>query len=272
MERIIRKKRFRADEADIIVGIYALKNNMTDVFDTDESQLVLEAIRRSTTALDDESDIKEIQSYVEQFNEVQIDGMVNNIKGIYHELYYEFLEDNDGDVINAELFEETNHADSDIILVNVETGEREFVQLKATNDIYYVRDAIEKNPDIRVLTTEEVADKLGIDSTGLSNEELNQEVENILDELKDSNDLFDELPKMSIWTTIFSVMPIIQDMLRRRISKSEAIRRIVKITGLKTLKVITLVALLSFPLTAFPTSIYMIMKYSVLVYEVLLKK
>lgn len=64
----------------------------------------------------------------------------------------------------AEIFEETNPPDSDIILIDSETGEREYVQLKATEDATYVREAMEKNPHIRVISTEELTEKLGIES------------------------------------------------------------------------------------------------------------
>lgn len=263
---------YKFDEADVITGMYAMKNNMDEVFDTNQSQLVLEAIRRSTNELDIDSSINDIRDYISKYSETQLEGITNNVKGIYHELLFEVMENEDGDDIFAELFEKTNHPDSDVMLLNTKTGEREYVQLKATDDIYYVNDALEENPTIRVLSTEEVADKLGIDSTWINNQELNEKVEEVLEELKNPNEFFDDIPSMAVWSTVFVIVPIIHKMIRKEIVWDVGIKRIAKITGMKAVRVITLVGLLSFPLTAMPTSIYLIMKYSSMVYRSLFLK
>lgn len=255
------------DSADIITGIYALSNNMVDVFDTPESQLILDAIRRSTIDLEDDASVQEVANYIQSYDEEQILGIINNVKGIYHEMKYVYEENNDEDSIMAEMFEETNHPDSDVILIDSETGEREYVQLKATEDATYVKEAIEKNPHIRVISTEELAEKLGIESSGMSNEELNEEIENTIKELRDDKDLLDYVPKATFWAIAFTIFPIIQSYFKGKITKDQCIKQIAKITGYKTVRVIVLLTLMSFPISAVPTSIYLTMKYTTMVFR-----
>ena len=70
--------------------------------------LVLDAIRRSTSALSDAS-VDEIAAYLRALSPGQLSGFRNNVKGIYHELRYVEHENADGDEFDAELFEVTNH-------------------------------------------------------------------------------------------------------------------------------------------------------------------
>lgn len=255
----------RFNSADIITGVYALHHNMLDVFDTPESQLVLEAIRRSTVDLDDNASIHEIAKYIQKYDEEQLFGIINNIKGIYHEIRFVYEENNDYDEIMAEMFEDTNHPNSDVILINTETGQREYVQLKATDDVEYVKEAIDNNPDIRVISTEELAEKMGIDTSNMSNKELREEVEKVIEDLRDEKDLLDYIPVATFWSTAFAIFPVIQEYFKKQISKKECITKIAKITGYKATRVICLLLLLSFPITAIPTSTYLIMKYTTMI-------
>jgi len=146
-------------------------------------ELVLEAIKRSTTELNDQSTISDIEEYLSQYDEIQAEGVLNNIKGITHELMYEQQENTDGDDITAEIFADTNHAGSDVILTNHHTGVTEEVQLKATDSIDYIKEHLDKYPDVRVLATDEVANELHIESTGISNDLLTHDVERVLNDL-----------------------------------------------------------------------------------------
>ncbi len=262
----------RFDTVDIVTGLYALKYNHFEAFDTPEAHLVLDAIRRSTIELGPDADIHEIADYIQSYDEVQMEGLASNIKGIFHELNYVYEENQDLDQIRAEMMDQTNYPDSDVVLINTETGDREYVQLKATDDVSYVRETIEENPDIRVISTEELAEELNIDSSGMFNEELNQQVESVLNELEDTHTLWEKLPQMSMWTLAFSIAPVLRQYRYGHISKQVCISRITQITGMKLTRVLVLVFLLSFPLTAMPTSIYLVMKYTMMVMRTLNRK
>lgn len=253
------------DSSDVIAVFYALIDRQFDVLDEPQAELVLEAIKRSTIDLDEDASVNEISNYIRQYDDQSITGVISNVKGIYHELWYAELENQDEDDIRAELFEATNHPGSDIILINEKTGEREYVQLKATDDAEYVRQALEKNPDIRVISTSELAEKLGIDSTGLSNEELIRQVEVTIEELRSTGNLMDYLPEGTFWATIFSIFPVVKRWVQKEIDIKTCAVQITKITGYKFIKVFVLLALLSGPVTAVPTSVYLIMKYCTMI-------
>ncbi|MCM1988794.1 hypothetical protein [Oceanirhabdus seepicola] len=147
------------------------------------NEFVKEALIRSTTDLSENASFDDIEKFLSQYDGSQAQGVVNNVKGIAHELEYEYIENNDGDDITAELFGETNHPGSDIRLTNEITGEVTEVQLKATGSSEYVREHMEKYPHIDVMATDEVAQELGIESTGISNDTLDFQVKSTLDEL-----------------------------------------------------------------------------------------
>ena len=87
----------------------------------------------------------------------QLAGFRNNVKGIYHELKYVGRESADGDDVDAETYELTNHPGADVRLVNRTTGETTDIQLKATDSAAYVAAHGERFPGIEVLTTEETS-------------------------------------------------------------------------------------------------------------------
>ena len=155
----------------------------TPIKGTDE-YLVIEALKRANKSLESATD-EEISSYVSGLNEEQLDGLLNNVKGIYHEMLFVSHENNDGDNIRAELFKTTNHSGADMILEDLETGETEEIQLKATDYINYVKNHQKKYPDIPVIATEEVSGSIeGVDSSGLSNQEITEDVQEVLSSLK----------------------------------------------------------------------------------------
>ena len=128
-------------------------------------------------------------SYIQGMEPSQITGLSNNIKGIYHELIFQNRENNDGDQYVVEVFEATNHAGSDVCIINTLTGDVKEVQLKATKYASYIREHNEKYEDIAVFATEEVASiDDEITSSGFSNAELNEDVATVFDGLNDYDD------------------------------------------------------------------------------------
>lgn len=152
--------------------------------DTPETDLVLEAIRRSNNALSGVSEA-EIGDYINQLSPEQLQGFVNNVKGIYHELSFIDVHNLSGADTVANVFEQTNHAGADIYFTDGAeiVGQ---VQLKATDSVSYVQEHIETYPDIQILATEEVASVIeGVTSSGFSNAELTSEVNEALQHIMD---------------------------------------------------------------------------------------
>ena len=176
----------RPNVATGVVGavIIRLLADDLDSFNENE-QLVLEALRRSKSALSEASN-EELAQYVKSLDPSQFQGLQNNIKGIYHELRFADHENTDGNEYIAELFAATNHPGADIRLTNLETGEIREVQLKATDYLSLIRKHNEKYASTEVFATSEVAAMdPNVESTGLSNEELTEDTENVISDLDD---------------------------------------------------------------------------------------
>ena len=156
-----------------------------------ENSLVLEAFRRSDSSLA-QATASDVASYLDNFESPeQIAGVINNVKGIYHEKLYVAAENSDGDSWTASLMPETNHPGIDVELTNALTGQTVDLQLKATDSLAYVSQHIASNPDIPVVATSEVAGlAVGIQDSGFTNASLASDVENFIAESQPA-DAFD---------------------------------------------------------------------------------
>ena len=150
--------------------------------------MVLDALRRSDNSLENAS-IEKLTEYVKGYEPNQINGIVNNVKGIYHELLFVKNENSDEDIYTAEMFEATNHPGADVIITNLLTGENKDFQLKSTRSLGYIKEHNEKYEDINVIATSEVADKdISIESSGLSNQEITEDVRDSISKLNSLDD------------------------------------------------------------------------------------
>ena len=171
----------------VSIVILQLLAKGTPIFNERE-QFVLEALRRSNNNLTNASD-EELAIYIQGMEPNQLSGLINNIKGIYHELAFQNKENNDSDQFIVEIFDATNHQGSDVRIIDTLTNEVTEVQLKATNYISYIREHNSKYENIEVFATEEVANLDDeITSSGFSNSDLNEDVTVVFDELSKSND------------------------------------------------------------------------------------
>lgn len=154
---------------------------------TDDQELVLDALRRSTTRLNDATD-QELADYLTRLSPEQMHGVTSNVKGIFHEYLVARVENLDGDQKSAALIALTNHPGADLeyfvggeIIGNV--------QVKAVQDPAAIIEHFSRYPDIDVLATSEVTDLLSgmfgerlQDSTFL-NEDLTQITRDTFDEI-----------------------------------------------------------------------------------------
>lgn len=175
----------RFDEAAILatLGKIAFEPEPT-LLETDYA--VLAALRRSSPEWD--LPISEITERLLSYDVSQIGGLVNNVKGILHEMEFQRLEDEDGDSVFAAVFPDTNHRTVDVQLFDQQSGDAWEVQLKATDDISAISAWIDGNPDTEILVTQELADGMGLPSSGLSNEDLTMRVEDFVDRMVEIGD------------------------------------------------------------------------------------
>jgi hypothetical protein len=228
-----------------------------------DDEILLEAVRRSTNNLSSDSSNKDVLSYLANYEEEQIPGLVSNIKGIAHELYFAQAENEDGDNITAELYEDTNHEGYDVKLINESTGEVSEIQLKATDNKNYVTDWID-NHDGNILVTKEIADKMGIESTGISNEKITVDTEDFISHAIKMNEesLSDSIPALSMVSVSLIIFALYKKYSRKEISLATFKAKALVFSSKKLLKIGTLTLLLSIPAIGQATGAYLV--YSVL--------
>jgi hypothetical protein len=173
---------------EYVIGgvLYALMTR-TAVDDSVESQLVLDALRRSDNDLVHASEAQ-LSDYLDNYDAEQLKGIANNIKGIYHEELWVHQYNATHTGTHAELFGATNNPGADIQIIDSHSGAIiDAVQLKATDSAAYVEEHLQRYPDIKVLVTDETAHQMtGIDSSGISNAEITAETHHDLDALADN--------------------------------------------------------------------------------------
>jgi len=162
----------------------------------DEEIDILNALKRVKPELHNLSN-NEIGNQLEVLNDNQLTGLTSNVKGVLHEIQFVEIENNDGDSVTATMFTDSNHQDTDVLLKDNITGEITEIQLKATNNSSYVQDWIDNHPDGHILVTDEIAEKMNLETSGLSNQELTTDVNSFIDqliELDENDELWDYIP------------------------------------------------------------------------------
>ncbi|MCP3982486.1 MAG: hypothetical protein GY716_24560 [bacterium] len=212
-----------------------------------DDELILEALRRSTPELAG-ADVPELRTYLSRFDDSQLVGVTNNVKGIAHEIRFVELENEDGDSVSAVLFESPTHPGMDVILSDSSTGESWEMQLKATDAPYGVREWIEAHPDGQIAVTSELADRLSIESTGISNEQLTADVEDVIDRALHEPSLWDYFPALSVASMAVVLYSLYSRYRRGELSWGQLCRAIACATGWKIAKITLLLTLLSIPL------------------------
>jgi hypothetical protein len=235
------------DEVLILRAFAKVSFDNATYFDEDE-QAVLAALRRTTPDLSHASP-QEIGDYLRPMDEDSILGVVNNTKGVLHEMEFVALENEDGDSVYASLFDDPHHPDFDIQLTDSHTGSVYDVQLKTTDDPSYINEWLNEHPDGEIIVNSEMAEKMGLPSSGLSNQDLTLSTEEFLDKALAANDasLWSYVPLLSVASISWIVWGLWQRYQSQHISLSEFKQLAAQATGLKVAKISVLVLLLSIP-------------------------
>lgn len=192
----------------------------------------------------------ELGQWLAGMEEGQIAGVVNNTKGVLHEMEFVRLENEDGDSVYASLFESTNHTGTDISFIDKDSGTGWEVQLKATDNPGYVHDWMDAHPDGEILVTSELADRMHLPSSGISNDDLTVRTDDVVDRLikaDENSDLWDFFPAL----TAASIGLVIWELWKRRksgeISSQQFKWMAARISGMKAGKIALLTAAMMVP-------------------------
>ena len=251
------------DELAVISMISKLRSGEKIV--SEEENIILEAMIRSSNKITDLDSAIEFAKTTAAKGTDSLMGAANNIKGIAHELIYIKTENEDGDSVFAFMPEDTNHPQFDVLTVNNTTGEQKWEQLKTTANSDHINSWIEKYPGSEgsLKVNIEMADKLGFESTGVSDRELSIDVNNFLDKLiqMDENALtqiIETSPPLTIIAASFVVYGLYKRYQQNEISKKQFISMSAKITGIKAAKIVMLLSLLALPGIGQVVAVYLI--------------
>ena len=180
-----------SDRAFISVAMASLLAGQNDALEGPLGEMFLQSIRDLYPALSDAT-VSEISDHFQQYNETQMEGVFNQIKGTLHEHMVMAAENSDGDQWIAQMHEDPYHPSTDLIYTNTDTNEMFEVSLKATNSSSYVESALARYPDDPVMVTKEVAEDFWGDARVYSSEigidDLNAVTEENFDELLDQTE------------------------------------------------------------------------------------
>ena len=251
------------DELAVISVMHKLRGGEKIV--TEEDNIILEAMIRSSNKITDLDSAIEFAKVTAAKGTESLMGAANNIKGIAHELIYVKTENEDGDTVFAFMPEDTNNPQFDVLTINFETGEQKWEQLKTTLNSDHINNWIEKYPgsegSLKVNT--EMADKLGFESSGVSDKELSVNVDKFLDKLIEMDQstlskIIETSPPLTIIAASFVVYGLHKRYKNKEISKKQFIYMSAKITGIKAAKIVMLLSVLALPVVGQVVGVYLI--------------
>lgn len=216
---------------------------------TENESYILQALKRVNPKLENQT-TEEISEYLQGFDEKQILGLSNNVKGILHEIQFVEIVNNDGDSFTALMFADSNHQNTDILLIDNNTGQITEIQLKATDSSYYVQDWIDNHPDGKILITEELAGKMDLETSGISNTELTTDVHDFINkiiELDENDELWDYIPTLPAISISISSFYLFKLYRENKITRNTLKIKFIKLTGMKVAKFTIIAGLMMIP-------------------------
>lgn len=244
----INYKNFKFDNTIIIATIAKVAFENHPSFSDDE-ELILHSIKRANQEFNNLSS-SEIGSIISQYDEDQMLGFANNVKGILHELQFIEIENEDGDNFTASIFPDTNHKGTDVMLTDEETGEVIEIQLKATDSSSYINEWFDEYPEGEILVTEEIADKMNLNSSGISNEKLTVETEEFVNKIIESSDddeFWDYLPFLPTISIAIAGFTLFLRYKKSEIDFKTFKNKFIRLTGIKIAKFSIIAALMAIP-------------------------
>lgn len=184
-------ERYRQFKSKSLIDLAAVASSLAvdSIYEREPDSLALKAIKDTNPNFD--------PTQLSAYTEDELMGIVNSAKGKYFEyLVVDKLKQGEavGDLVlpseySAKLAAKMNQPGWDI-LVDDKGNSIELLQLKATDSVDYIRDALQKYPDIKILATSEGASQLDQSSmvldSGMSVKDIERTINTSLGSTDDS--------------------------------------------------------------------------------------
>lgn len=173
---LLKRRAGLADTAIVALGL------SIDIINNAENHLAIQALEMTNPNFD--------ASKLDNYSEEELQGIINSSKGKYFELLVVDKLNNGesiGDVslpegYKAEIATSLNQPGWDIQISDDSGATADYLQLKATDNLAYIRQSLERYPDMRILATEEIEeiDEMVIQSN-VFNSGLSADIEGTVD-------------------------------------------------------------------------------------------
>jgi hypothetical protein len=239
--------KFRVDDAVILALAAKLASQSMGSLTVDE-EAALAALRRGhpSAGVTDE----DLGQWLGRMDSQQLQGVVSNTKGVLHEMRFVELENDDGDSVYAAQFAATNHEGFDVTFSDGSSGAEWMAQLKATESTSYVNEWLEAHPGGQLLVTSEIAERMGLESSGVSNAELTADTEDLVDKLiasGESDTLWDYVPALSAVSVAMVVFELHGRLERGEIEPQQFNWMVAKAGGQRAARITAITVLLGIP-------------------------
>lgn len=242
-----RELKFRVDDAVILAAAAKVAAQSNDPLTPDEEAALL-ALRRAHPSAG--STDEELSQWLGNMDPDQLRGVISNTKGVLHEMRVVELENSDGDTIYAAQFEATNHGGFDVVFSDASSGDQWEAQLKATESTSYVKEWMAAHPDGQLIVTDEIAERLGLETSGISNADLTADTKGLVDKLvmtDESDALWEYLPALSAVSIAMVIFELYGRLDRGEIGQQQFRWMIAKASGQRATRVAAITVLLSIP-------------------------
>jgi hypothetical protein len=136
------------------------------------------------------------------------------------------------------------------VFIDDATGQTWDVQLKATNDASYVQDWIDGHPDGHIVVTSELAERMDLPDSHMTNHELTARTDDVVDRLVDTDhdsDIWHYFPAMSAASLSLVVWALWQRYRSGAISLTQFKTMVARATGMKVAKIALLSVAMAIP-------------------------
>lgn len=247
IDTLTKERNFPVDDAVTLAAAAKVASQRSSELSLDE-EAALAALRRAHPSAGQTNE--ELGQWLSEMSAEQLRGVVNNAKGVLHEMRFVELENTDGDTVYASQFAATNHQSFDIMFSDNPSGAQWEAQLKATDSSAYVNEWLEKHPGGEILVTSEVADRLDIKSSGISNAELTADTQDLVDSLiaaGENDTLWDYFPSLTAVSIALVIFEFHKRLEQGEITQKQFRRLVAKASGRRAARVLAITALLSIP-------------------------